>query len=78
MAKYAFITFLVLIFSVQVHAKGSPFSSCKSLNDKIETYRYKRRKGGSGSQMHEWKTKLRGYESKFKKGKCRRFGNKLN
>lgn len=71
------IVSLSLLFSTQTFAKSASLKQCKKLNSQVESYRYKRKKGGSGKNMEAWKVKLRKYESDFKKKQCRRYGNKL-
>lgn len=68
---------LSLLFSTQTLAKTASLKQCKKINNQVETYRHKRKKGGTGKNMEAWKVKLREYESDFKKKQCRRYGNKL-
>jgi hypothetical protein len=56
---------------------NATFERCQALQDRIDRYSAQRRRGGSGSQMDEWKRQLRKAEAQFRALNCSRYRQRL-
>ena len=58
-------------------AQEASLAQCQALKDRIERYTAQRRKGGSASQMGNWRKKLRAAEEQFGEKGCREYRREL-
>jgi hypothetical protein len=65
------VLLLALLFTTPVAAKTTTQAKCQSINDRIERYTGLRRKGGSASQMQQWKEQLRASGEQFHRMNCK-------
>lgn len=79
--KPKYFAFLILILSL-----ASPYSTaneeslvrqCQSIKDNIDRYVKLKRKGGSGSQMNNWRKQINNYKNKYIKQDCKRVRARL-
>lgn len=71
---------LSLLVAPPLAAKPSPsaqVTKCQALKDRVERYTVQRRRGGSASQMQQWKDQLRAAEEQFSRLECRDVRRKL-
>jgi hypothetical protein len=68
---------LALLITSPVAAQTAKLAKCQTVNDRIERYTGLRRKGGSTSQMQQWKEQLRANEDQFYRMDCKNYRRKL-
>jgi hypothetical protein len=71
------VLLLALAIATPVAAETATIAKCQSLKDRIERYTDMRRKGGSASQMQQWKEQVRASEQQFKRLECKDHRRKL-
>lgn len=71
---------LALLITTPAAAKPEQtpaLAKCQATKDRIERYTSQRRKGGSASQMQQWKEQLRASEEQFRRLECKDYRRKL-
>jgi hypothetical protein len=68
---------LALLITTPVAAQKPTLAKCQTVKDRIERYTGLRRKGGSASQMQQWKEQLRASEDQFYRMDCKDHRRKL-
>lgn len=58
-------------------APDNAIKHCQKLKDQIERYEQLRRKGGSGTDMDDWKRARRQLEKQFRDDRCRYYRYRL-
>ena len=58
-------------------AGQASLESCRTWQGRIDHYTELRRDGGRVAKMERWKRSRDGYQDKFRRGNCRRFGSKV-
>jgi hypothetical protein len=71
------ILLLALLTITPVAAQTETLAKCQTIKDRIERYTGLRRKGGSASQMQQWKEQLRASEEQFRRADCKDHRRKL-
>lgn len=71
------ILLLALITATPALAETATIAKCQTLKDRIERYTSLRRKGGSASQMQQWKEQIRASEQQFRRLECKDHRRKL-
>ena len=71
------VLLLALFLATPVSAQTSTLAKCQTIKDRIERYTGLRRKGGSASQMQQWKEQLRASEEQFRCMDCKDHRRKL-
>lgn len=71
------ILLLALMTAGPAHAETATIAKCQTLKDRIERYTSMRRKGGSASQMQQWKEQIRASEQQFRRFECKDHRRKL-
>jgi predicted transcriptional regulator len=75
--KRAVAVLLALLIATPVAAQTATLAKCQTIKDRIERYTGLRRKGGSASQMQQWKEQLRASEEQFWHQDCKDHRRKL-
>jgi hypothetical protein len=71
------VLLLALLITTPVAAQTATLAKCQTLKDRTERYIGLRRKGGSASQMQQWKEQLRASEEQFRRMECKDHRRKL-
>lgn len=71
------ILLLALMTAAPTLAETATIAKCQTLKDRIERYTSMRRKGGSASQMQQWKEQIRASEQQFRRLECKDHRRKL-
>ena len=71
------VMLLALLIATSAVAQTRTQAKCQSAIDRIERYTALRRKGGSASQMQQWKEQLRASEDQFRRLQCKYSRSKL-
>ncbi len=77
MRNYLISLVFLILFSPQLTAQQATIEQCQRYKDQAENYQQRRRKGGSGPQMDQWKNKMRAYKKQYNDGNCQKFRHKL-
>lgn len=75
--KRAAAVLLALLITTPAAAQTAALAKCQTIKDRIERYTGLRRKGGSTSQMQQWKEQLRASEEQFRRQDCKDHRRKL-
>ena len=65
---HCLVTVISLSVSLPIMAERASVKECQRYINKAAQYEQKRRAGGTGAQMDEWKKKQRAYDQKFFSG----------
>lgn len=77
MFRNLIILFFIVSFAPISFAQDATLEQCQRLKDLADSYQERRRQGGSGPQMDQWKDKMREYEQQFRDGGCQKYRRKL-
>lgn len=73
----AILLLTLLIATPGAAAQTATLAKCQTIKDRIERYTGLRRRGGSASQMQQWKEQLRASEEQFTRLECKDHRRKL-
>lgn len=75
--RVAAVLLLTFVFTVPATAQTATLAKCQAVKDRTERYTDLRRKGGSATQMQQWKQQLRASEDRFRRLECKKHRRKL-